>query len=407
MILAAFAIVVYAAILVFSFFRSRSALNLGLLICLAYGGYVLPQVISASFSGYFDDFMLYTYILHAAAIMLCVSISWGKDTELNVDSPHHQFKKSQRQKFAALSYIFLIVGFLAERELGEMAEELAAMGGQWTGRATILAFFANLTAFGFAILLFTNPPDRNRVSWPGLVYGGLVILESVLIGARRGPALDIVFILLVYMAFFKGINLGRGLTVLGALAFSAYSMTIAYVRLVGGIFNLSLDGLFAALPSISSVQFTDVANGLYLMMSTLESLSFTHLFSVTDRLIERLVPGQLVGYDLKQALIFFDERPVVENPFTITGSTVTGIASSFESLFIFGFLWYLAIAFILKRYARLASRGSQMGALMFAILLRPAVSTIGFQHSNFFVDYVVAIIFILLPARLFISRKVF
>lgn len=390
------------------YLRAASAIDFPLLICLAYGGYLLPQYVAAVESNLFLRLDLFFFLLSSTLILSSVLLSYLKHIDLTHQPLSKRvFTKSQRTKVAGLAYFYLAIGFFSNRRLDSMSAELALMGGQWTGIATILVFLASFTAIGFALLLFFNPPNRSRLSWPGIAYALWVLGDQVIFGGRRGPALDLFFIFCVFLFFHYGWIPKKYLALISAIMFTLFSLAISEVRNSGGVFALSLQDYLSAIQNVPPHFFADVSNALFVIQETRSTFNFSHVFSVTDRLVERLIPGQLVGRELKASLIFYEGVSLSENHFSPVGSTRTGIGSTFESLFVFGFVWFIIISRVLRRHSILMLKGSTLGAVMFALLLRSGVSAIGFQHANFFVDLCVLYLAVFVPMRLFISRDPF
>ncbi len=399
-------LLIWVAALWLAYKRANCAIDFPLLFVLAYGGYVLPQMISADSSGLFDYNTVALYTLSANLIIFCVLIVYGSHVDFKDRIVVATIKPTQiKTRLLCLGYLYLTIGFFASTRIQGMSEQLAAMGGQWTGVVTIWAFFGNLTGVGFALLLFCFPPHKSWIAWPGIAYGLFVFYETVFRGARRGETLELFFILSVYLIAYHNFRIRKTYALIGAFAFSVYSFAIGAVRRAGGILNVDLKTLTDQAKSLGNVQFTDVANGLFLVEWTWQNLRISHIFSVTDRIVERFVPGQLIGHDLKQALLLHQGPDWTLNAYRITGSTVTGVGSSFQSLLIFGFLWFALIALIMKNLSKNALQGSAISLCFFALMLRPSVSTIGFQHANFFVDFIFLMLFLWLPVRLFVSRK--
>jgi hypothetical protein len=121
-------------------------------------------------------------------------------------------------------------------------------------------------------------------------------------------------------------------------------------------------------------------------------------------LIQRYIPGQIIGYDVKNALkVDVGVQDLADFGYVQrTGTTVTGIASAFLSFWYFGALLFWAIAHLMRKWYLGAVNGNIGAQCVLLLITYSSIRSMPFSTNRFFLEFVNIAVF-LVPA-LWIAR---
>lgn len=321
-------------------------------------------------------------------------------------------------RLLAAGYVLSLFGaffFLKVTSLAQEATELT--GGLWTGPITIYAFFASTLSIGTAIAATVYARKQTVSSLVLLLLGISFVLHRVAINGRREDAVSL-FILILFLVYFRWRWVPPRWSVFAVIA--AGTLFVASIGDYRGI-TLQVQAArqsgfsFAAIADINFVgNFTqsfrnnqggELLNAAMIIEGVERSGKLDLGLSLWNHLIHSYVPGQLVGYELKNALTFPLANVAVEemgHRFR-TGTTLTGMAESFRSFWYFGILVFFLIGIIMSRWFKSAMRGN-IAAQIMIIMITPK-SLIAITHgTNAFLSEFIALAVFLGPALFFARR---
>jgi hypothetical protein len=134
----------------------------------------------------------------------------------------------------------------------------------------------------------------------------------------------------------------------------------------------------------------DIRNGVYLMSYRQSEGGYTLGTRLWDDLVFRWVPAQIVGKDVKAALMFQDDQQLVYqrildeyNYQRIGGTTSTGFGVAFSEFWHFGALAFGVYAWLAGRWWMLARQGDLWAQLMYSATLGSGL--VNFTHNVYWV----------------------
>ena len=277
--------------------------------------------------------------------------------------------------------------------------------GNWTGPATILFFFGNLRYIAIAIFLISllKKHTTGKLFW--LCFAILPVLEAVIVSGRRNPTFILLVAIGASLFFVKRWTPPKLLIVLLIILGSFLIPLIGQMR---GDFWLAL--------FTGGIGFSDIFAGLDRVLiegGVLELRNAAMLIEAANHLqkfglgtgfwsdiIFQYVPGQLVGYDIKQALqIDFgisraDLIDIFGTAFP-TGSTRTGIGDSYAEFWYFGCLVFGFIAYFYRHiWISAFYCQSVISQVLYIGLLSPAMLAVTHGVGRFLQDAIFQMIFV-------------
>jgi len=283
-------------------------------------------------------------------------------------------------------------------------------GGAWSGPVTILAFFYSVINIAFAICLIHAVKYPNFRNILVAIISSYPVLEFAFGGGRRQVIVSL--ILTIGLAFFYIRRyLPPRLLSLTAIVGSAY-----LIPLVGqerGVFWAKLFSLqFDQISWSKGLDYTlggdilELRNAAILMDAAEYTGQYSFGTGYWDYFVFRFVPGQILGNDFKDSLLFnlIDRTKLESFDYSIPGGTTpTGIGDSFLEFSYFGCLFFLFQAFLFKHIWLAAIERKNLANQVFYVGLLANVS-LNITHStaSFFAD--IFFQFIFLGAALFYAR---
>ena len=289
---------------------------------------------------------------------LCVAMCWiGYQSspnpkwlnKLNVDVDENKLFKA--------GIVLLIIGQICIFALSRITiQTSAAAGGNWTGPATILGFFAGTLRIALPLFLIRALKKPSFLNIFLTTISALPMVQAVIFSGRRQAT--VALFITVGLCFFivKKYTPPRLLLVL-LVPIAAYLIpTLGALR--GRFWELAFAGRWDEIQMASERGFDRVLEGniLELRNATLVMDYATQLDyygygrQLWNRFIFQYVPGQLVGNDLKENLQFNLNFDLVSffGYQTSTGTTLTGIGDSFMDFGFFGCLFFALMAYLYK-----------------------------------------------------------
>jgi len=351
-------------------------------------GWFIPQAI-----GLVDDPRLpqggFVLTMMMASLCLLATVLGEKSTR---PKPNILIARYDRRQLLIGAAVLSAVGLAAFNLILRTPAQVND-AGLTTGVVTILFFFSTLKFFGLAIALLLL---LERFSWPALVIVAVdlnAIASFVLFGGRRGPAVEAFLIVACALWFQRRFILPRTVLIVAVVVASFLGNSIGeYRRLVTSI-NEYRTGEEARLPGIDEIlqiDFLDdfgrvlesgsyeARNAVMYIAGSQETGQFDFGTGYWNYLVFRYVPGQLVGFNIKQGLMF-DLPDNSVDAFRYErhiGTSFTGFADAFISFWFFGVVVFAGIAALLTRWWDRAMVGAFEAKLFYCLSIVTAIQSV-------------------------------
>jgi hypothetical protein len=303
-------------------------------------------------------------------------------------------------------------GYLFNFLLSRTAAQTAAHNGNWTGPATIYIFFVQVIYIAFAIFLLQFLKRPKVINFIFTIIAGWPTVQPILIG-RRQPTMT--FIIIVGISFWLIYRyLPPRWFVISAIVLMTLIMPVIGI-LRDGFWNLVFSGNWEEVLSASQKAFESQQEGDILELRNaallMDGVERTGLYGYGTRfwddIIFQYVPGQIVGYDVKESLQFQIFKPELLNDLygysMPTGTTTTGVGDSFMEFSYLGFVCFILLAYIFKNlWISSVYHKSMISSILYMGLVSPAM--VGLTHGlgRFLKEALFQVIFVTLVA--FYSR---
>jgi hypothetical protein len=320
---------------------------------------------------------------------LCAAACWiGYQAQPNIKWLRRLNPALDEHKLFQAGIILMIQGSFFSFLLSRTTVQAAA-NGNWTGPVTIYLFLsqAGNIAFGFFLLLCLK--RLNSINLFLAVFSGYRLLGEVLAGRRQGTMTMIVIIGLSLFLVRRYIP-PRGLVIFSV--FSIAFLIPLFGEMRENFWPLLFKGDWEGIVSLSQSAFNNVLGGEILelrnaamFMDASEKLGlYGYGTGWWDSIVFQYVPGQIVGYGLKNSLQFkLFSVEILQDLYGYVvpnGSTFTGIGDSFMELGYMGFLTFALIAYIFKTlYISAVYQSSIASQLLYMGLVSPAM--VGLTHG--------------------------
>lgn len=416
-LLAGLALLLGAMIIRYSFQR-KMLFQYPLLMTVVCAGWVMPQLMGLYITDQVPPDALATTVIFVA---LCfVAAVWG------FSSTHRVFRMARwelspsRLEIGAL--LLMLFGFYFYQRVSELAAEAVALyGGFWTGRITIFVFFSTTLSIGFICALAANILRPTLLNRGMILFGVAMYLERIIVFGRREAAIELFTVLLLFLwrkyhwmpgrlAFFSAVVAGTFFVT----SISEYrNLMINYETHAwsGAAFSdvISIDFLGAFTAGMNDPMANlELKNAVFIIGASDIRMSFDGGLSLWNHLVFSFVPAQIVGADLKAALMF-DLPPTPQAAYEVyghvawAGATYTGFAIAFSSFWYFGAFVFFAIGYLMRCWTNAFLAGSTTGLIM--LMMLTSQSLIAVTHlTHEFVSIFVSIAAFLMPVLLFARR---
>jgi hypothetical protein len=300
--------------------------------------------------------------------------------------------------------IFIVCGSVFAYLISQMSPEETG-GSMWTGKVTILDFFAKLVYPGFSICLAIALQRGGTIPWACTILGALIPIQTVIFAGRR--ELAVVFALTLGLAlFFQRRFIPPRSLVLGALVFAmlAIPTTGAYRRAMSAgsfadVREIDLLENFDRLLNEESI--LELRNAAMIMGAISHLGMYEYGTGYWDQLVFRFVPAQLIGSEMKEKLMFRTVDQHLDDElagigFQIsTGSTVTGMGDSFQQLGYFGCLFFALMAVVYRSLWQASLHPNALFAqLLYILSMTSAMRAITHQTLDFLPGFLYNVIFL-------------
>jgi hypothetical protein len=256
-----------------------------------------------------------------------------------------------------------------------------------TGPFTILAFFAGLAPMSFAyfLIMAVGRPTYKSI-FMTLVSGYPIYSAALFAGRREETATSFMSVALAFF-FVKRWVPPRPVAIGAVVAIAFLIPLLAQVR--QGFWTAIAHGDFGALEWSGSLD--RVLSGKILELRNaageIESISRTGAYGLGtgywDAIVFRYVPGQLVGFDLKEWLQFRWNANIYEGSHFVRwrGTTETALGDTFVQFGYLGCLFFFAQGYLFKNiWHRAMHFNSIVAQIAYISLMTPAME--GVTHGS-------------------------
>jgi hypothetical protein len=298
---------------------------------------------------------------------------------------------------------FILISIAASLVGSRATAEFAAEGGL-TGGLTIVFFFVNLGYPGFAICLYLLrekiTPSRLFITMLGFANPLLAIYHG-----RREPA--VMFVLIIVMSrFFATKKAPNPLLVYAGMAFMMLAIpatgqyrALVYEGRTSEIRQIDLIGNFQEFLNQESI--LELRNAAAIIRSFRLRTELEYGAGYWDYIIFRFVPAQIVGRDVKNALMISGEsqniykRQLATSYEIPAGSTITGMGCSFEQFGWLGCLFFAFLALLFRSIWVAANQQNSIFAqLLYIMICTSAMRTVTHQTVDFLPGMIYQLVFL-------------
>lgn len=348
-------IAICIGILLWSIIRLERVYQFPFFMASVFLSFILPQAIAIVDNPGFavTDTALARMLVY---LCLCVAMCWLGYQITPSDKSFKSLNISiDEDKLFKAGIVLLIIGQACYFALSRITVDVTG-AGTWTGPATILIFFVGVLNIALPLFLIRTLKKPTFVNVFLTAVTALPTIQAIIFFGRRQPT--IAFLITVGLCFFIVKKYIPPRLLLVALVPVAAYVIPTLGQLRGDFWELLFAGNWNAIQSVSQqgLEKIIVGNILELRNATLymdyadQLNQYGYGRNLWDTFIFQYVPGQLVGFDVKQSLKFnlnYDLTGLYGFQ-THTGTTLTGIGDSFIDFGFFGCLFFALMAYIFK-----------------------------------------------------------
>ena len=355
--------------------------------------FILPQAISlvnGSFGTVVNPAIMERLLLYSC---MCVAMCYmGYQFKPNSKWLDKLDVPIDERKLFRSGIVLLFIGNICFFLLSRIKIQIAS-NGNWTGPATILIFFAGVTYIALPIFLINALKRPNFINITLTIIAIVPILDRIIVYGRRQPT--IAFFLTIGLSLF----LVRGL-IPPRWFFVSFVIIAAYMipllgQLRGGFWTLLFSGdwqtiLSSSQQGLESVteegKILELRNAALMIDAAAQLNKYAYGTGFWDGIVFQFVPGQIVGFDVKQSLQFqlgtLGDLTNLYGYKIHTGTTPTGIGDSFVEFGYFGCLTFALIGSLFKHlWVSTIYRANIVSAILYISLVDSAM--LGITHGIF------------------------
>lgn len=351
------------------------------------------------------------FIDMAILCLLALLLGWALARPGRKRDPAQEHDRHPWHGMTIALILFTMVSAVFAVALESVRVEVEGMV-QWSGRATIVNFFAQVRIIPLALSAILFFRQRSKMTTLLFVANLIIVLPIALVIMRRAELIDIIVILSGSYWFAR--NKLPSMLLVVPVGIFAFIMIFIVADLRQNAERIkSANG---QAPSIFSsavwdkidVQETlrgriaeapDVYNGIQIIDHISRRQSYTLGSVLWDRFIHQWVPAQIVGADLKASLMVgtltsvYDEISATSSFRFQLGTTATGIGATFQEFGYMGMVFFLILGFFIGWLFRRARQGDVWDQAIYLALLPLVMLSVTHTHSNLFVSAPIYLLF--------------
>lgn len=375
-----------------------------------YFGWAIPQLVALQRDPFLPDGSLDRVTIMATLCLAATAAAWWwpikpRDPRKAEEDVTYSVRKLFRAACGLALFAAVVQRAMSFVDIG------VAANGQWTGPITILAMLSQAMFPAFAIAFVMWIRLRTMRTFILLLFNVFLYAPIILIYARRSELAGVATVVLISLWFVRRTVLPRGamllMLVLGALIVNSIGeiRSTSYGVDDSGHFYLKeknwsemvhIDFL-GNLPLFDYKKAVELESAAFMMRTVAETASFNFGAGIWNIFITRYVPGQFIGFERKQQLMF--DEDIVEATLhdsgyvTVNGATETGFSDAFRAFWYFGALLFYANARMLRHLYDRGMRGRLWAQTLYMCLMTFAMQTVTHNSANMLVAAPVILLF--------------
>ncbi|ACK73852.1 hypothetical protein PCC7424_5789 (plasmid) [Gloeothece citriformis PCC 7424] len=304
--------------------------------------------------------------------------------------------------------VLMVMGHFFYFLLSRTTIQRSAINGNWTGPATIYIFFSQVVNVAFTIFLLKTLKRPKLNNLMCTVISGWPLFQSIL-GGRRQPTMTFIIIVGLSLWIILRYLPPRWVIIVSIILLIFIIPVLGFLR--GRFWDLIFSGQWQeivyqtqlAFESQQAGEILELRNAALFMDAAEKTGLYGYGTGYWDSIIFQYVPGQIVGYDLKESLQFNLIKPeTLENLYGYvipTGSTTTGVGDSFIEFGYLGCLCFALIGYLFKNlWVSAVYNRSIISSLLYAGLVSPAMVGITHGIGRFLQEGIFQVVFVSLVA---------
>lgn len=368
-----------------------------------FSGFVLPQLIGLSIGGHIPgEGVLKTSIMTALCLLM---IYLGSTVRVN---PMHSMNwLFDKNRLLFVSVFLSLFGAFFFFQISRLPAEVVSTG-RWSGAVVMYWFFGSALKYGFALAVLIFTATSSRFALGVILFDTVFYLDRIIVGARRGDAVEFVLVILLLFWFQRRRSIPRVFAIIGII--------LATLFLYGtGEYRVSMaSGDEGVVETIESIEFVDnfrtivtqggaeLRNAAYQIEAIDRAMEFDYGAFHWNKLVFNYIPAQILGSGFKESLYIpvRDLALLIYGYRGMGGSTDTGMTDSFHSFWYFGAVKFFLIAFILHKLYVSAMAGHSIAQLLYALMIVNGLHAIT-HNTHWFISPWVHMMIFLFPALMF------
>lgn len=394
-------IVICVAIVAWSTIRLERIYQYPFFMISVFLSYILPQAF-----GLINTYDNYRSVVTPAIIaktllytFMCAGMCWlGYQGQPNRKWLARLNVPIDEGKLFIAGIILGVIGNFCSFLLSRIEIQLAA-NRSWTGPATILIFFSGVLYIALPIFLIITLIRPHWLNITVTVITAWPILQRIIFIGRRQATVALLMIVVVSFFFVRRYIPPRWLFVGGV--FSAAFIIPVLGELRGGFWTALFNGdweLLSLTAQSSLNRITEVGdilelrNAALIIDSTDVMNQYGYGTGLWDGIIFGFVPGQIVGFGLKESLQFkigtlYDLENIYGYRIHV-GTTITAMGDSFSDFGYFGCLLLALMAFLFKNLWFASCRGNIIAAILYAAIIDSAMLSVSHGVVKFLNEFI-------------------
>ncbi|WP_158610989.1 O-antigen polysaccharide polymerase Wzy [Aurantiacibacter spongiae] len=275
---------------------------------------------------------------------------------------------------------------------------------QWTGPAVIITFFIQIRTITLALSLILVMRHRTPATIALALVNISICLPFLVVYLRRSALINLAIVTVGAMWFARRIVLSKPLILTGLMAAFVFVFSIAPLRdaqqrisqSTGETVSIFQEDLWNEIDFEESIRDSigdgyDVRNAAYSVQLARDTGDYAYGGTLWNSFVSQYVARQIFGDNLKEdlqiksGLLQTDNLQSRYSYFYKTGTTGTGVGTSFRDFGYFGSLIFGLIAFYLGRLFVRGSEGDIWAQVLYLALLPNLLTSITHGYDTFFV----------------------
>jgi hypothetical protein len=290
--------------------------------------------------------------------------------------------------------VLLAIAMVSTMLMGAAADQAENLSefGTYTGAASMWHFFSQLQYPGLAIVMMSALRRPNPVTVGATIFGLWSPLVAAVFFGRREPSVLVAMIIMLSLFFQRGVSPPRWLLLGGIVAAGLLNPVISQYRRYApeeGLMALTLfDPVETVVEAYRDGEAPELALAAHYVAATNETGEYGYGRGYWNNMVFRLVPAQLIGSDVKEALMLAHPgmTPMMLTPGTgaAIGTAPTGIGDSFGEFGWFGCLFFAGVGTLFRTLWEAATRYRNLSAqLLYMQTLTLGMSALTHESVNF------------------------